>query len=98
MSNVKSTKVVKDVESHVCSDCNKSFKTKASLKVHIKTHNDMHQKSDELTKVIQTEKQEKDAANLNLKQTKVELQKIKDKLQTIKLDIEEQIRSIDLLC
>lgn len=105
MSKVKKVNQVESVkedqvvpESHICPDCNKSFKTKSALKVHVKTHDDMHQKSDELTKVIQTEKQEKDAVALNLKQTKVELQKIKDRLQAIKLDIEEQIHAIDLLC
>ncbi len=40
-----------------CPDCGKICKTKASLKLHMKSHQDMHQKEEELTKVFATEKQ-----------------------------------------
>ena len=75
------------VKEFKCIDCGKICKTSAALKLHNKSHDDMHKKSDELQKVIKEEHNKSNKEIELLKNQIIELLKenkeCKDKIQSI---------------
>jgi TolA-binding protein len=68
-----------------CSDCGKVCKTKGSLKLHMKSHEDMHQKEEELNKVIHKEKE-------TLTNTKDQIKEIIQQLEQLKVETNDRIQ------
>jgi len=66
-----------------CPDCNKVCKTKAALTLHYKSHQDMHQKEEQLTKVMEEEK----------KSTQQQLKEVVQQLEQLKIDISSRIQA-----
>ncbi len=77
-----------------CKDCGKICKTKTALKIHIKSHSDMHQKEEELNKVIDKEKQ-------TMTDMKEQVKDIINQLEQLKIEtngrIEAQIEKMKKL-
>lgn len=78
----------------ICPDCNKVCKTKASLKLHSKSHQDMHEKETQLNKVIAEDKKVITTTNDALKEVLSQLERLK--LDTTNR-IQEQIDRIQSL-
>lgn len=71
-------------EVHKCNDCGKICKTKAALKMHIKSHDDMHKKEEEMNKVLDKEKQ-------NVSGIKDQIKDVINQLEQLKVETNERI-------
>ena len=71
--------------SFICPDCSKSCKTKGSLKLHMKSHQDMHEKEKECNVVI--EQKTKECVDM-----KTQLKQIYSQLEQFKIDMNHKIQ------